>query len=231
MPPPRRAVPGATLLLVALTLATGGVAAWMWHRGLASGLEAASFVTGAVCVWLTVRANVWNFPIGMINVATYGVVFFRARLYGDASLQGIYFVLGALGWAMWLRRESAGGAPALRIARAGHRELALTAGFGAVATLALWQVLQRTGSAAPFLDALTTAISLCSQWLLNRKRLESWLGWILVDIIYVPLYLSKGLTLTAILYAVFLVMAALGLREWRARHRAQVAGDGLGARA
>lgn len=220
--PPRRAS-RADLILVALTLATGALAAVMWHQGRASGLEAASFVTGAVCVWLTVRANVWNFPIGMINVATYSVVFFRARLYGDAALQVVYFALGAIGWAMWLRRSQDGGEPALHLARASRRELLLTTLFCAVATAGLWQVLHRTGSSASFLDALTTAISLGAQWLLNRKRLESWIGWILVDLIYVPLYLSKGLTLTAILYAVFLVMAVLGLREWRERLRAQAA--------
>lgn len=220
--PPRRAA-RADLILVALTLATGALAALLWRAGRASGLEAASFVTGAVCVWLTVRASVWNFPIGMVNVATYSVVFFRARLYGDASLQLVYFVLGAAGWAMWLRRSKDGGEPALHIARASRRELLLTTLFAAVATAGLWQLLHRTGSSASFLDALTTALSLGAQWLLNRKRLESWIGWIIVDIIYVPLYLSKGLTLTAILYAVFLVMAGLGLREWRARLRAGAA--------
>lgn len=219
--PPARASRGLPTdrPMIALTFSTAVLALGMHLAGLASLLEAASFVTGAVCVWLTVRASIWNFPVGLVNVAAYSVVFFRAHLYGDASLQLVYFVLGVLGWIMWLRRS--GDAPALQIAKASRRELAAMVAFTAVATFALWRLLQTTASTASFFDALTTSLSLASQWLLNRKRLESWIGWIIVDIIYVPLYLSKGLTLTAILYAVFLLMAVLGYREWSRRWEAQ----------
>jgi len=198
--------------MVALTLSTMLLAIGMHAAGRASILEAASFVTGAVCVWLTVRASIWNFPIGLVNVGAYSVVFFRAHLYGDAGLQVIYFALGVIGWRMWLRRN--GDEPTAQICRSSRRELFLAVAFAVVATGGLWQALKSTGSSASFLDALTTSISLASQWLLNRKRLESWIGWIVVDIIYVPLYLVKGLALTAILYAVFLVMAVFGYREW-----------------
>jgi nicotinamide mononucleotide transporter len=82
-------------------------------------------------------------------------------------------------------------------------------------------VLEKIGGSASFFDALTTAMSLASQWLLNRKRLESWVGWILVDILYIPLYAYKDLYLTAILYAVFLSMAVIGLRSWYAKWLAE----------
>jgi nicotinamide mononucleotide transporter len=205
--------------MVALTASSALLAIGMYRADLASLLEAAAFVTGAICVWLTVRASIWNFPVGLVNVAAYSIVFFRAHLYGDAGLQIIYFALGAMGWIMWLRRDGDGSV--LQISRASRRELVSSIAFAVVATGGLWQVLAHTGSSASFLDALTTSISLVAQWLLNRKRLESWIGWILVDIIYIPLYLSKGLTLTAILYAVFLVMAVLGYREWLRMWRAQ----------
>src|SRR6478672_1851518 len=80
-------------LLPVLTAITSAIAVGMYVAGLASLLEALSFVTGAVCVWLTVRESIWNFPIGMLNVATFAVVFFRARLFADAGLQVVYFVL------------------------------------------------------------------------------------------------------------------------------------------
>lgn len=225
-PPPAAAAPptpaprlAGSWPLIALTAAAALLAAVMGATGRATWLEAASFVTGALCVWLTVRENIWNFPIGLVNVATFSVVFFRAHLFGDAGLQVVYFVLGALGWAMWLRRDPTAPAarPALRIARAGRAELLVTGLCVAAATLLLWRTLRYAGGSSSFFDALTTALSLGSQWLLNKKRLESWIGWIIADAIYVPLYLSKGLTLTAILYAVFLAMAFAGLRAW---HRA-----------
>lgn len=207
--------PRDSLILAALAAGAFAVALGMALTGRASWLEAASFVTGAVCVWLTVRENVWNFPIGLVNVATFSVVFFGSRLYADAGLQGVYFVLGVMGWAMWLR----GGQDRteLHVTRSSRRELLGSAAFCALCTLALWRTLHLAGGSSSFLDALTTSMSLASQWLLNRKRLENWLGWIAVDIIYVPLYLSKGLTLTAVLYAVFLGMAILGYRRWRAQ--------------
>lgn len=83
-----------------------------------------------------------------------------------------------------------------------------------IGTIAIWKLLEPVGGTARFWDALTTSISLGSQWLLNRKRLENWMGWIIVDAIYVPLYLYKDLYLTAILYGVFFVMATAGLRVW-----------------
>lgn len=183
---------------------------------LATWLEAASFVTGAICVWLTVRQSIWNFPIGLINVATYCVVFYRAALFADAGLQIVYFVLGALGWRLWLH----GGKDRsqLQVSRAPTSEIAVICGLVAVGTVLLWQLLRHVGGSASFWDALTTSISLASQWLLNRKRLESWAGWIIVDAVYVPLYISKELYLTALLYGVFLVMAMMGLRAWRMEH-------------
>lgn len=207
-----------TLILLGLTLITCCVAGWMWYRSLASSLEAISFVTGAVCVWLTVRENVWNFPIGILNVMTFSVVFYGAGLYADAGLQVVYFVLGCVGWYLWLfggEQRSR-----LRVARASAVEIGVLCGFVSCATFGLWMLLRHVGGSASFWDALTTSISLASQWLLNRKRLESWIGWIIVDVIYVPLYVYKDLYLTAGLYAVFLCMAVMGLRQWHATWKA-----------
>jgi nicotinamide mononucleotide transporter len=89
----------------------------------------------------------------------------------------------------------------------------------AVMTGALWGLLHWANGTATFWDALTTAISLGAQWLLNYKRLQNWVLWIVADLIYVPLYAWKGLYLTSLLYAVFLVMAVMGRLEWRATWR------------
>ncbi len=215
-----------------MTLCTAAMGAIMAARGMSSWLEAASFVTGAVCVWLTVKESVWNFPISLINVTTFSIVFFQARLFADASLQVVYFVLTLIGWYLWLY----GGAhrSALRVARAGAREKMAVLVSVAILTILLWQTVHFFGGSASFWDALTTAISLGAQWLLNRKRLENWMLWIAADIVYVPLYLFKGLYLTSMLYAVFLVMATMGLLQWRAtrlRQRNETASDPVMAEA
>ena len=206
---PRVDVVAPTLLIGAVSLIAVAMAVW----GVASWLEAASFVTGAVCVWLTVKENVWNFPIGLLNVATFSVVFFESRLFADAGLQVVYFVLGVIGWYLWLYGGEDRGA--LKVSRAPPAELAVLLAVMAVATIGLWRMLHVAGGSASFFDALTTSLSLGSQWLLNRKYLENWIGWIIVDVIYVPLYAYKELYLTAGLYAVFFGMAVMGLKAWR----------------
>lgn len=211
-----------TLILAALTLFTSALALGMAWLGYATWLEAVSFVTGAVCVWLTVCENVWNFPIGLLNVATFTFVFARVGLYGDAGLQVVYLVLGIVGWYLWLyggERHTA-----LHISSASRRELLAVSVTVALLALVLWQALRYAGGSASVLDAVTTGVSLGAQWLLNRKRVEAWIGWIIVDVIYVPLYCSKSLYLTAILYAVFLAMAVMGLRAWTRTWRDSTAG-------
>lgn len=203
-----------TVVLAALTVCVAALALVMVGQGRASPLEAVSFATGAVAVWLVVKENIWNFPIGIVNTAGYSVVFFQARLYGDASLNVVYCILGVVGWYLWLHGGDR--RTALQISRAGATELGLVAASVALATLVLWKTLHFVGGSASFWDAATTSLSLGAQWLLNRKKVENWHIWIAADVIYVPLYVSRGLHLTAVLYAVFLVMAVMGLLRWRA---------------
>ena len=200
-------------MLAVLTVCVVVVASVMVVLGRASALEAVSFATGAVAVWLVVKENIWNFPIGIINTAGYSVVFFEARLYGDASLNVVYCALGIIGWYLWLH----GGEhrTKLHVSRAAPSELSLVALGVTLSTLLLWKTLHFVGGSSSFWDALTTSLSLGAQWLLNRKKLENWHIWIVADVIYVPLYVSRGLNLTALLYAVFLVMAVIGLLRWR----------------
>jgi nicotinamide mononucleotide transporter len=206
-----------SLVLAALFLATTIVAISMHRAGGTTWLEVVSFVTGALCVWLTVKANVWNFPISLLNVAAFLFVFFNARLFADAGLQVVYFILTIHGWYLWLW----GGKDRSRlsISRVGPAEAGIVAAAGLCLTVGLTIYLRTVNDAAPFLDALTTSLSLCAQYLLNRKYVENWLCWIAADLIYIPLYYHKNLYLTSLLYGVFLCMATMGLLHWLAMYR------------
>ncbi|MEV4613392.1 nicotinamide riboside transporter PnuC [Kitasatospora sp. NPDC049258] len=175
--------------------------------------ELLGFATGAAGVWLTVRARIWNFPVGIANNLFFLVLFAGARLYADAALQLVFLALGAHGWWQWLRGRPDGAAgPAFR--RAGAGTVLTLAALLAPATWGLTVLLTRAGDSAPFWDALTTALSLAAQWLLNTRRIETWYFWIAADLVYVPLYLSRSLDLTALVYLLFLAMCGLGLRAW-----------------
>lgn len=178
--------------------------------------ELLGFVTGAASVWLTVKAHISNFPVGIANSAFFLVLFLSARLYADSGLQVVYIVLGFAGWWQWLRGGTGPtGRVGLVVARSGWPLLAVCAAFVVVATWGLTLLLGWAHDIAPFWDALTTALSLAAQFLLNLKRIENWAFWILADIIYVPLYAVKRLDLTAIVYVLFLAMCFLGVAAWR----------------
>lgn len=176
-------------------------------------VEVLGFVSGALCVWLVARQNVWNWPIGIANNVTFFILFVTAGIYADAGLQVVYVALAVYGWWAWLR----GGAAhtALAVSRTTRREWVVLATVGLVATGGLtWLLDTVTDSVVPLPDAVTTVLSLLATWGQARKKLESWWLWIAADLIYVPLYAYKDLWLTAALYVGFLGLCVLGLRNW-----------------
>ncbi|ALG11720.1 nicotinamide riboside transporter PnuC [Kibdelosporangium phytohabitans] len=182
--------------------------------------EVAGFVTGALCVWLVARQNVWNWPIGILNNIAFLALFMTSGLYADGWLQVVYMVLALFGWWSWLRGGQAH--THLPVSRTTRNQWWAILGIGVVATAALtWILDTQTDSTVPLPDAVTTVLSLLATWGQARKKLESWWLWIAADIIYIPLYAYKNLWLTAILYIGFLALCVLGLRNWRADVRAR----------
>ena len=178
-----------------------------------SALEWVAVAFGVASVWLTVRQNPWCWPLGIVNVALFAWLFWRERLYADAGLQVVYVAVCVYGWWAWVRGGPGEGP--LRVSRVPRQTSLLLLTTGALLAVALGLGLKRaTDAALPFWDAGTTAFSLVAQWMQARKWLENWILWILVDVVYVGMYLAKGLRLTAGLYAVFVVLAVLGLRAW-----------------
>lgn len=175
--------------------------------------EVFGFITGAVCVWLVAKDNIWNWPIGIANSIFYVIVFFNARLFADMSLQVVYIILGFLGWYWWLRGGE--NKTRLKVLRVSKKEVVTLLAIAVVSTFIMMQYLTKINDSAPFLDALTTVMSLVAQYMLTRKYIENWFVWLSVDVIYVGLYASRGLYLTSVLYALFFCMCLVGLKEWR----------------
>ncbi len=169
-------------------------------------------LTGLACVVLVARQHVLNWPLGLVNNVFWALLFWRAKLYSDSTLQGIFFALGCYGWWRW--RPGAERA-VLAVRRTRAREWAALAVVVPVATAALatW-LTYATDSPAPLADASVLTLSLAATWGQAEKLLESWWLWITVDVISVPLYVSRGLYLTAAVYVIFGGLCVVGLRAW-----------------
>jgi nicotinamide mononucleotide transporter len=177
-------------------------------------IEVVGALTGVVAVWLTTRQKIWCWPVGIVSVLLYVLVFYQARLYATMGLQVVYVGLAVYGWYAWTKGGRADGP--LRVSRASRLTLAAAFGVGLALTLGLGSWLGRqTDEALPFTDAAVTSFSLVAQWMQTRKLIENWWLWLAVDAVYVGMNLSQGLMPTAGLYAIYMALAVAGLREWR----------------
>jgi nicotinamide mononucleotide transporter len=194
---------------------------WLNHPALSlwntpvSWAELLGDVSGAACVLLVARQNVWNWPLGLVNNVFWCVLFAAAKLYADAGLQVVFFVLGVYGWWTWASGRDRTRAP-LPVRRTTRTEWFWLGALTLVTTGALATLLAlETDSPAPLWDSSVLSLSLAATYGQAQKLIESWYLWILVDVISVPLYLSRNLLPTALLYVVFACICVRGLINWR----------------
>lgn len=185
---------------------------------LANRLEAMATVLGLVNQWLTIRQNIWCWPLGIGSVALFAFVFFDAKLYSDVLLQLFYVALQIYGWHHWLY----GGPSRNRLrpralASAEYWQVLVLIAVGSVALGTVMRTL--TDASLPYLDASATGISLVAQWLQARKLIESWLLFIVANLLFIGIYAAKGLYITIVLYGVITVMAVAGFVAWRRSYR------------
>jgi nicotinamide mononucleotide transporter len=179
-----------------------------------SPLEIAAAIITAWCIWLATKENVLYWPVGVVSVVLYSYIFYEAKLYADAALQIVYLILTAYGWWQWLRGGESG--TVLKVRSTPAKAWLLLFIAGAIGSFILAEVMRRwTDNPAPYIDATTASFSIVAQWMTAKKWLENWLVWIVVDVVYVFLYIKRDLKPTAVLYAVFLVLAVKGFRDWR----------------
>ena len=177
-------------------------------------LELVSFLLSMLTVWLNIRQNHWAWLFSILASLLYAAVFADARLYGDAGLQFVFVAVSVWGWYQWLRGgEQHRPLQVSYLDRSGWMRMAAAWVLGFL--VLSWFLRRYTDTDVPHMDGFLTAGSLVGQFLLSRKKIENWLVWIAVDVLYVGLYVYKHLTLTALLYALFVVMAAAGWRSWR----------------
>ncbi len=183
-------------------------------------IELIAVVMTLVGIVLTIKERISCWPVAIVGILAYLVVFIRARLYADSALQPIYVVQNIYGWWYWARGGERGQGQAPIVVLDLTDRLRWLAGTVAVSLLVGAALARWTNAAVPYADAPLSTTSLVANWLLAKKVLENWWLWIAVNAGYVILFWRKQLTLSAGLYAVLLALAVAGLIEWR-RSRAK----------
>jgi nicotinamide mononucleotide transporter len=181
-------------------------------------VELAGFITTAVGIWLTTKRLLICWPVVLAADIFYFAVFYQARLYSDALLQVFFLAFTLYGWWHWWRGAREEGE--VRVVPLALQGMLIALVAGAVGSLLLGVLAKRMHAALPYLDATLTSYSLVASWWQARKHIANWGLWIVVDLVYIGEYLYKDLALTAILYAGLVVLAVLGLIEWRRAEKA-----------
>lgn len=197
-----------------------------------SWLEFSGTVLNILCVWLIAKKNILTWPIGILAVVLFAVLFYQIQLYSDFVEQIYFFITGIYGWWLWDRMRKRGdandedGLRPLVLTPRGRLWTVLIVGVGTLAMglfvgniHTIFPVLFPLAAVFPFLDAFTTVMSFTAQLLMAHKRIESWVLWIVVDIIGIGLYFARGVVFVSGLYGVFLVLASKGLYDWYKAYR------------
>ncbi len=179
-------------------------------------LEITAVVVSFLAIWLTAKRRMLCWPINLVACALYFKLFLDVRLYADMVLQALFGIGIVYGWINWARGREDAGVVVVEPLRVAQAVAGLAA--GAAGALAIgWFTSHHTDAALPWLDATLSSFSLVAQYWTARRHRESWLLWIAVDVVYVGLFVAKGLLPTAGLYAVMIGLAAVGYRSWQRR--------------
>jgi len=180
-----------------------------------SPLEITAVVITTLAIWLTARRHMLCWPLNLVACALYFKLFCDVRLYADMGLQ-VLFGLGIVyGWVAWAQGKRQDGEVVVMPLGARPAALGLLAGALGAGVIG-WLTSHYTNAALPWLDSTLSSFSLLAQYWTARRHAANWLAWIVLDVIYVAMFVMKALYLTAGLYAALTALAVLGWRRWRA---------------
>jgi nicotinamide mononucleotide transporter len=176
--------------------------------------ESIAVIITFASIYLATRQNIWYYPTGVVALVMYTWLFYQAKLYAESVLQIICLGLMIYGWYEWMH----GGEHRQELPVSNTPRWAWVAGIAcgiAGSLIVIWIQLRYTDNPAPYVDSSLLVWSLVAQWMTARKWIENWILWVLINTVSVPLYISRGLTFTAVLYVGLWILAVFGYRAWR----------------
>ncbi len=183
-------------------------------------LEIVGTIIGFVYLWQEVKASIWLWLTGIVMPAIYTVVFYKSGLYADFGIQVYYIVAALYGFLFWKFGKKQD--KPLPIVHTSVRQGVILFLITVLVFIPIYLILTKfTDSTVPFYDSATTALSIVALWMLAKKHVEQWFVWIAVDAVSSALYFYKGIYFTAILYAVYTVVAVYGYKKWNLMGKTQ----------
>ena len=185
-------------------------------------LEIIAVFFGFLSVWFSKNNNILVFPTGMINTSIFVYLLLKWSLLGDMIINAYYFIMSIYGWYFWLKGTNNTVSPISKVSNTDIRIVVLLFISSAVFVSLVYTFFDKWETIVSYIDILTTAIFFAAMWLMAKRKVESWIFWIVGNIISVPLYLHKGLAFTSIQYFIFTVIAIAGYIKWKELYNKQI---------
>jgi nicotinamide mononucleotide transporter len=196
-----------------------------------SYLEFFGTLAGAIAVWLSAKANIWSWPIGIVNVILFFFLFYQVQLYPDMFLQLFFFVTNLIGWWRWANPKPGeeDRKKELKVSYMDRRQFGFIVLIGVLGTFVFgtfaknlhefFPTIFSLPSAFPYADSFVTVMSIVTTFLMIQKKVECWIIWIIVDVIATYLYFAKGIKFVGIEYLIFCFLALFGLLNWMREYK------------
>jgi nicotinamide mononucleotide transporter len=180
-------------------------------------------VSGIASVYYSRKENILVYPVGLINTIIYIYLSFKGSLFGEAAVNLYYTIMSIYGWMLWTKKDQQQHHVVV-ITRSNGKDWLGQSLFFLAFYIAIYSALTYlkkdfAPGAIPYADAFASATAFTGMWLMAKKKVESWIWWILTDFSSVPLYFVKGYVFTSVYYFILLIMAFWGLAEWLKRSR------------
>lgn len=185
-------------------------------------LEIIAVFFGFLSVWFSKNNNILVFPTGLINTSIFVYLLFKWSLLGDMLINAYYFIMSIYGWYFWLKGTNNTVSPISKVSNTDIRIVVLLFISSSIFVSLVYTFFDKWETIVSYIDILTTAIFFAAMWLMAKRKVESWIFWIVGNIISVPLYLHKGLAFTSIQYFIFTVIAIAGYIKWKELYNKQI---------
>ena len=185
-------------------------------------LEIIAVFFGFLSVWFSKNNNILVFPTGMINTSIFVYLLLKWSLLGDMIINAYYFIMSIYGWYFWLKGTNNTVSPISKVSNSDIRIVVLLFISSSVFVSLVYTFFDKWETIVSYIDILTTAIFFAAMWLMAKRKVESWIFWIVGNIISIPLYLHKGLAFTSIQYFIFTVIAIAGYIKWKELYNKQI---------